>query len=72
MRSVRADERTRGRTVIFDIIEYIIMEWTMPNESRICKICRRQSSIGQNVLLLDLKIKQGRSRVRKVLGGIHY
>jgi hypothetical protein len=22
------------RTVIFDIVEYIIMEWTMPNESR--------------------------------------
>jgi hypothetical protein len=30
-----------GRTVIFDIVEYIIMEWTMPNESRICRICRR-------------------------------
>jgi hypothetical protein len=27
--------------VIFDIAEYIIMEWTMPNESRICRICRR-------------------------------
>jgi hypothetical protein len=26
--------------VIFDIVEYIIMEWTMPNESRICRICR--------------------------------
>jgi hypothetical protein len=27
------------RTVIFDIVEYIIMEWTtwMPNESRICR-----------------------------------
>jgi hypothetical protein len=49
--------------VIFDIVEYIIMEWTMPNESRIYGICRRvlipktrrrvllaslpQSSIGQ-------------------------
>jgi hypothetical protein len=56
--------------VIFDTVEYIIMEWTMPNDSQICKICRRQSSIGQNVLL-DLKIKQGRLRVRKVLGDIH-
>jgi hypothetical protein len=33
--------------VIFDMQEYIIMEWTMPNESRICRrskivrICRR-------------------------------
>jgi hypothetical protein len=27
--------------VIFDIVEYIIMEWTMLNESRICRICRR-------------------------------
>jgi hypothetical protein len=26
--------------VIFDIVEYIIMEWTMPNESRIFRICR--------------------------------
>ncbi len=49
--------------MIFDIVEYIIMEWTMPNESRIYGICRRvlipktrgrvllaslpQSSIGQ-------------------------
>ncbi len=23
--------------MIFDIVEYIIMEWTMPNESRICR-----------------------------------
>ena len=28
---------SRGRTVIFDIVECIIMEWTMPNESRICR-----------------------------------
>ena len=31
--------------MIFDIVEYIIMEWTMPNISRICRrvcrICRR-------------------------------
>ena len=27
--------------MIFDIVDYIIMEWTMPNESRICRICRR-------------------------------
>jgi hypothetical protein len=27
--------------VIFDIVEYIIMEWTIPNESRICRMCRR-------------------------------
>ncbi len=48
--------------MIFDIVEYFIMEWTIPNESRICRICRRvilqkkrrvllasllQSSIGQ-------------------------
>ena len=25
--------------MIFDIVEYIIMEWTMPNESRMCRIC---------------------------------
>jgi hypothetical protein len=27
--------------VIFDIVEYIVMGWTMPNESRTCRICRR-------------------------------
>jgi len=27
--------------MIFDIVEYIIMEWTIPNEIRICRICRR-------------------------------
>jgi hypothetical protein len=29
--------------VIFDIVEYSMMEWTMPNESRlmICRMCRR-------------------------------
>jgi hypothetical protein len=27
--------------VIFDIVEYILMEWTIPNESRICRICMR-------------------------------
>ena len=39
---------SQGRTVIFDIVGYIIMEWTMPNESRICRICRR-------VLILNKK-----------------
>ena len=29
-----------GRTVIFDIVEYIIIECTMPIESQICKLCR--------------------------------
>jgi hypothetical protein len=27
--------------VSFDIVEYIIMEWTMQNESQISRICRR-------------------------------
>jgi len=27
--------------MIFDIVEYIIIEWTMPNESRMCRKCRR-------------------------------
>jgi hypothetical protein len=27
--------------VIFDNVEYIIMEWTMPNEKRISRMCRR-------------------------------
>jgi hypothetical protein len=27
--------------VIFDIVENIIVEWTVPDESRKCRICRR-------------------------------
>jgi hypothetical protein len=27
--------------VIFEIVEFIIIEWTIQNESRICRICRR-------------------------------
>jgi len=37
--------------VIFDIVEYIVMEWTMLNESRIWRICRR-------VLILKIKIRR--------------
>jgi len=60
--------------VIFDIVEYIIMESTMPNESRICgrvlipKKIRKvllaslQSSIGKKS---DSKTKQGRFGVDK-------
>ncbi len=67
--------------MIFDIVEYIIMEWTMPNESRICRICRRlilkkikKSVAGQFAAvkyksvrnaLLDSKTKQGRLRGRQ-------
>ncbi len=29
--------------MIFDIVEYIILEWTMPNERRICRIWRRSA-----------------------------
>ena len=36
--------------MIFDIVEYIIMEWKMPNRNRICKICTR-------VLILKKKEK---------------
>ncbi len=68
--------------MIFHMIECIIMEWTIPNESRICRmqqgaypenkteccrpICRSQVQV-RNVLL-DLKIKQGRLRGRQVQG----
>ncbi len=60
--------------MIFDIVEFIILEWTMPNESRICKICRRgaypkkkkvllaslpQSSTGQK-LIARLKNQTGK------------
>ncbi len=42
--------------MIFDILEYIIMEWTMPNESRICRICMRVLilKITRRVLLASL------------------
>jgi hypothetical protein len=38
--------------VIFDIVGYIVMEWTMPNESRICSICRRVLTIKKRRVLL--------------------
>jgi hypothetical protein len=73
--------------VIFDIVEYIIMEWTMPNERRICRICSRvlilkkrrrvllaslpRSSIGQK-RIAGLKTKQGRLRGRQVLGAFFF
>jgi hypothetical protein len=40
--------------VIFDIVEYIIMEWTMPNESRTCRI-----SCGRRVLIQKKKSVAG-------------
>ena len=66
--------------MIFDIVEYIMMEWTMPNESRICRIWRRvlilikkdecrwpvyRSQVWVRNVLLDSKTKQGRLRVDK-------
>ena len=33
------------RTVIFDIVEYMIMEWTMPNESRVCNPKAKKKSV---------------------------
>ena len=66
--------------MIFDIVEYIIMEWTMPNESRICRTCRRvlilkksrrvlldslpRSSIRQE-RIVGLKTKEGSLQVDK-------
>jgi hypothetical protein len=48
MRKKRGSRRRGGSIisntdefVIFDIGEYIIMEWTIPNESRVCRIWRR-------------------------------
>ena len=57
---------SRGRTVIFDIVEYIIMEWTMPNESRICRICRRGLIKKKRVLLASLP--QSRIGQKRIAG----
>ena len=48
--------------MIFDIVECIIMEWTMPNESRICRICRRLLILKKRrrVLLASLSKKLNR------------
>jgi hypothetical protein len=43
------------RTSIFDVVEDTIMEWTMPNANRVCR------------LWLDSNPKQGRLRGRQVL-----
>jgi hypothetical protein len=63
--------------VIFDIVGYIKMEWTKPNESRICKTVlilkkKKKSVAGQFAVksrpaLQDTKTKQGRLRGRQVL-----
>ena len=69
--------------MIFDIVEYIIMKWTMPNECRICRICRRvlilkkkESVAGQFAAVKyrsetywwTRKTEQGRLRGRQVMG----
>ena len=50
--------------MIFDIVEHVIMEWTMPNESRICKICRRVFILkkGRRVLLSSLPLSSIRQK----------
>jgi hypothetical protein len=62
---------SRGRIVIFDIVEYIIIEWTMTDESRICRICRRVLILKnkRRVLLASLpwsSIGQKRDGLKKV------
>jgi hypothetical protein len=67
--------------VIFDIVEYIMMEWTMPNESQMCRrvliLKKKEKSVaGQfaavkyrsETYCLDSMTKQGRFRGREVLG----
>jgi len=73
--------------VIFDIVEYNIIEGTMPNESRICRICRRalilkkeeescwpifRSQVYVRNVLMDSKTKQGSLRGRQVLGNFFF
>ena len=50
--------------MIFDIVEYMIMERTKPNES---SICRRVLILKKRIVLLDSKSKQGRLWGRQVL-----
>jgi hypothetical protein len=46
MTSVPPVPIARGRTVIFDIVVYIMMEWTTPNESDQRKIPLHHFTIG--------------------------
>jgi hypothetical protein len=48
--------------VIFDIVEYIIMEWTMRNENRICRTVLIQKK-GRRVLLASLQSSIGQKRI---------
>jgi hypothetical protein len=54
--------------VILDIVEYIILGWTMPNESRICRICRRVLILKKGrVLLASLSLS---SIIQKRIAGL--
>ena len=44
--------------MIFDIVEYIITEWTMSYESRICRICRRALILKKRRRLLLASLPQ--------------
>ena len=59
---------SRGRTVIFDIVEYIIMEWTLPNESRICRICRRGIILKKKRRMLLASLPQSSLGQKRIAG----
>jgi hypothetical protein len=54
--------------VIFDIVEYIIMEWTMPNESRLCRICRRVLILKKRRIVLLASLPQSSTGQKRVAG----
>jgi hypothetical protein len=59
---------SRGRTVIFDIVEYVVMEWTMPNESRICRICRRVLILKRRSRVLLASLPQSSIGQKRIAG----
>ncbi len=54
--------------MIFDIVEYIIMEWTMPNESRLCRICRRVLILKKRRIVLLASLPQSSTGQKRVAG----
>ena len=54
--------------VPFDIVEYIIMKWTMPNDSLICRIYRRVLILKKGSRVLLASLIQSRIGQKRIAG----
>ncbi len=54
--------------MIFDIVEYIIMEWTMSNASRTCRTLRRLLILKQTRRVLLASLPQSSIGQKRIAG----